>query len=118
MIATSFEGCLQDFDLRGSDSAAVTVEPGGLCLYLVAREASSNEGDGHGLAIVVTKFKAAIFDDKLVAIDARGFVSELQLLVTEHPLFSLVGDGDGSLKQNLQLKLTGLVRLQNVEVLL
>lgn len=30
MIATSFEGCLQDFDLRGSDSAAVTVEPGGL----------------------------------------------------------------------------------------
>lgn len=117
MIATSFEGCLQDFDLRGSDSAAVTVEPGGLCLYLVAREASSNEGDGHGLAIVVTKFKAARFDDKLVAIDARGFVSELQLLVTEHPL-SLVGDGDGSLKQNLQLKLTGLVRLQNVEVLL
>ena len=117
MIATSFEGCLQDFDLRGSDSAAVTVEPGGLCLYLVAREASSNEGDGHGLAIVVTKFKAARFDDKLVAIDARGFVSELQLLATEHPL-SLVGDGDGSLKQNLQLKLTGLVRLQNVEVLL
>ena len=117
MIATSFEGCLQDFDLRGSDSAAVTVEPGGLCLYRVAREASSNEGDGHGLAIVVTTFKAAIFDDKLVAIDARGFVSELQLLVTEHPL-SLVGDGDGSLKQNLQLKLTGLDRLQNVEELL